>query len=144
MEKFIDTIVVGGGQAGLAISEHLTFNKIDHIILERNRIVERWRSCRWDSLVANGPAWHDRFPTLEFSDIDPESFATKEKIIQYFEDFSKKINAPIHLNVNVEEVVKLPNNNGFKVTASDGIYKAKNIIAATGAFQEPIYPQIIP
>ena len=99
MEKFINTIVVGGGQAGLAVSEHLANNKIDHIILERNRIVERWRSCRWDSLVANGPAWHDRFPTLEFSDIDPESFASKEKIIQYFEDFSKKINAPIYLNV---------------------------------------------
>ena len=144
MEKFINTIVVGGGQAGLAVSEHLTLNKVDHIILERNRIVERWRSCRWDSLVANGPAWHDRFPSLEFSDIDPESFATKEKIIQYFEDFSKKINAPIYLNVNVEEVIKLPNNNGFKVTSSNGIYKAKNIIAATGAFQEPIYPQIIP
>tara|TARA_B100001250_G_C19773378_1_gene778329 strand:- start:506 stop:1726 length:1221 start_codon:yes stop_codon:yes gene_type:complete len=144
MENFINTIVVGGGQAGLAVSEHLSNNKIDHIILERNRIVERWRSCRWDSLVANGPAWHDRFPTLEFSDIDPESFASKEKIIQYFEDFSKKINAPIHLNVNVEEVIKLPNNNGFKVTTSNGIYKTKNIIAATGAFQEPIYPQIIP
>jgi len=141
--KFTNTIIVGGGQAGLAASEHLTNNKIEHIILERDRIVERWRSCRWDSLVANGPAWHDRFPTLEFSDIDQDSFASKEKIIQYFEDFSKKINAPIHLNVNVEEVIKLPNNNGFKVTTSAGIYEAKNIIAATGAFQEPIYPQII-
>jgi len=144
MEKFIDTIIVGGGQAGLAVSEHLTYNKIDHIILERKRIVERWRSCRWDSLVANGPAWHDRFPTLKFSDIDQDSFASKEKIIQYFEDFSKKINAPILLNVNVEEVIKLENNNGFKVTTSTGVYESKNIIAATGAFQEPIYPQIIP
>ena len=67
MLKYTNTIIIGGGQAGLAASEHLKNNNIQHIIFERNRIVEKWRSCRWDSLVANGPAWHDRFPTLEFS-----------------------------------------------------------------------------
>jgi len=144
MVERTNTLIVGGGQAGLAMSEHLHNNKIDHIIVERDRVVERWRSCRWDSLMANGPAWHDRFPTLEFSNIHQDSFASKERVVQYFEEFAKKINAPIHLNVNVEEVVKLPNNNGFKITTSDGIYEAKNIIAATGAFQEPIIPNIFP
>ena len=62
--KRIDTLVVGGGQAGLAMSEHLTGNGVPHLVLERYRIAERWRSERWDSLVANGPAWHDRFPGL--------------------------------------------------------------------------------
>ncbi|MFZ0487295.1 MAG: FAD-dependent monooxygenase, partial [Arenicellales bacterium] len=62
----VDTLVVGGGQAGLAMSEHLSNCGVPHLVLERHRIAERWRSERWDSLVANGPAWHDRFPSLEF------------------------------------------------------------------------------
>lgn len=62
----IDTVVVGAGQAGIAMSEHLSAHSIDHIIFERERIAERWRTGRWDSLVANGPAWHDRFPGMTF------------------------------------------------------------------------------
>ena len=61
-----DVVVVGGGQAGIAASEHLTRAGIKHIVLERARTAEHWRTMRWDSLVANGPAWHDRFPNMEF------------------------------------------------------------------------------
>ena len=70
----VETLVVGGGQAGVAMSEHLSNCGVPHLVLERHRIAERWRSERWDSLVANGPAWHDRFPGLEFSNIDPDAF----------------------------------------------------------------------
>ena len=62
----VDALIVGGGQAGLAMSEHLSSCGVPHLVLERHRIAERWRSERWDSLVANGPAWHDRFPGMEF------------------------------------------------------------------------------
>ena len=55
----IDTLVIGAGQAGLAMSEHLGRSGVPHLVLERHRIAERWRSERWDSLVANGPAWHE-------------------------------------------------------------------------------------
>ena len=99
--KKIDTLIVGAGQAGLAMSEHLSNCSVEHLILEKNRIVESWRSCRWDSLVANGPAWHDRFPTLDFDDHSPNYFAHKDIVISYFEKFAKKINAPIRCNVNV-------------------------------------------
>jgi putative flavoprotein involved in K+ transport len=73
----IDTLVVGGGQAGLAMSEHLGHAGVEHLVLERARIAERWRSERWDSLVANGPAWHDRFPSKTFSQTDPDGFPHK-------------------------------------------------------------------
>ena len=66
----VKTLIIGGGQAGLAMSEHLIKHGEPHLIVERHRIAERWRSERWDSLVANGPAWHDRFPSREFSDIE--------------------------------------------------------------------------
>ena len=90
----IDTVVVGGGQAGLAMSEHLTRCGVPHLVLERHRIAERWRSERWDSLVANGPAWHDRFPGMEFPDLDPDAFAPKEKVADYFVAYAKQIAAP--------------------------------------------------
>ena len=73
----IEVLVVGAGQAGVAMSEHLSGYGVPHLVLERHRIAERWRSERWDSLVANGPAWHDRFPGLEFAGLDPDGFAVE-------------------------------------------------------------------
>ena len=90
----VETLVVGGGQAGLAMSEHLSNCGVPHLVLERQRIAERWRSERWDSLVANGPAWHDRFPSMRFSDIDPDAFAPKERVADYFVAYAEKIAAP--------------------------------------------------
>lgn len=141
MQK-INTVVIGGGQAGLAISEHLNNHNIPHIIFEKNRLVENWRTGRWDSLVANGPAWHDRFPTLEFEG-SPNNFVHKDVVVSYFEKFAKKINAPIKTGVNVEEVTKLEEES-FQVKTTDGNYLACNIVVATGAFQKPIIPKIIP
>lgn len=90
----INTLVVGAGQAGVAMSEHLSLMGVPHIVLERHRIAERWRSERWDSLVANGPAWHDRFPGLTFEGISPEAFPPKERMADYFEAYVKKIAGP--------------------------------------------------
>ena len=81
----INTLVIGAGQGGIATSEHLRRNDIEHVVLERGRIAERWRSERWDSLVANGPAWHDRFPGIEF-ECDDNAFADKESVARYFEN----------------------------------------------------------
>jgi hypothetical protein len=67
------------GEAGLAMSEHLSKRGLSHLIVERHRIAECWRSERWDSLVASGPAWHDRFSNMTFAGIDPDSFASKHR-----------------------------------------------------------------
>lgn len=140
----VNTVIVGGGQAGLAASEHLGKAGVDHLVLERHRIAERWRSERWDSLVANGPAWHDRFPTLEFTDCDGEAFPPKERVARYFEDFAAQINAPIRCGVEVREVAKLPGQAGFRIDTSQGVIEARNVIAATGPFQRPVIPDIVP
>lgn len=138
-----DTLVVGAGQAGVAMSEHLSNRGISHLVLERDRIAERWRSWRWDSLVANGPAWHDRFPNLEF-DCDPDAFPGKEAVADYFVAYAEKINAPIRCNVEVTEVVRNQSRPGFRVETSAGAIEASNIVAATGPFQRPIIPPVIP
>src|ERR1700754_4065368 len=107
MSEPIDTVealVVGGGQAGLAMSEHLTGAGVPHLVLERARIAERWRSERWDSLVANGPAWHDRFPSLEFVDVDRDGFATKEQVADYFVAYAEKNGSPVRCGVEVTSV----------------------------------------
>ena len=140
----IDTLVVGAGQAGVAMSEHLGKLGIPHLVLERSRIAEAWRTDRWDSLVANGPVWHDRFPGLEFDDLAPDAFASKERIAAYFEEYAKKFNAPIRTGVEVKRVVRNPDRAGFTVETSAGVIEANRVVAATGPFQKPVIPAIAP
>ena len=142
--KKTDTLVVGGGQAGLAMSEHLGKAGIPHIVLERSRIAERWRSERWDSLVANGPAWHDRFPGMTYSDTAPDAFPGKEKVADYFEAYAAHINAPIRCGVEVLSARRKPNATGFHVKTSAGVIEAARIVAATGPFQRPVIPALVP
>ena len=142
--EIVETLVVGGGQAGLAMSEHLSNCRVPHLVLERDRIAERWRSGRWDSLVANGPAWHDRFPTLAFADIAPDAFAPKESIAEYFEKFAKQIQAPIRCGVEVKSVQKNLGRPGFRVETSQGLIEANTVVCATGPFQRPLIPSLVP
>ncbi|MFX0544302.1 flavin-containing monooxygenase [Roseovarius sp. S1116L3] len=139
-----DTLVVGAGQAGIAMSEHLGKAGIPHIVLERSRIAERWRSERWDSLVANGPAWHDRFPGMEFIQSGPDAFPAKEEVADYMVAYAEKIGAPITCGVEVREVRRNKGRRGFTVTTSQGMIEAQNVVAATGPFQRPIIPDMIP
>ena len=139
-----DTLVIGGGQAGLAMSEHLSHCGVPHLVLERHRIAERWRTGRWDSLVANGPAWHDRFPTLEFSGTNPDGFPGKERVASYFEEYAKLINAPVRCGVEVTEVRRNAGRPGFTAQTSAGVIEAMRVVAATGPFQKPVIPALVP
>lgn len=139
-----EVLVVGAGQAGVAMSEHLGQQGIPHLVLERSRIAERWRSERWDSLVANGPAWHDRFPGLEFADVAPDEFPSKEQVADYFCAYAKKINAPIRCGVEVKSVTKKTGAPGFRVETSEGTIDARFVVAATGPFQKPVFPHLVP
>ncbi|BAF86193.1 conserved hypothetical protein [Azorhizobium caulinodans ORS 571] len=144
----IDTLVIGAGQAGLAMSAHLNRAGVPHLVLERARIAERWRSERWDSLVANGPAWHDRFPDLQFSDVDtavrPDDFPHKETVADYFVAFAQKIAAPVRCGVDVLKVERLEGRTGFRVETSLGTIEAQRVVAATGPFQRPSIPALVP
>jgi len=140
----IDTLVVGAGQAGVAMSEHLSNLKIPHLVLERDRIAEKWRTGRWDSMVTNGPVWHDRFPGMEFEGLGPDAFATKDQVANYFESYAEKFNAPIRTGVDVISVERNTDRPGFTIKTSEGIIEANRVISATGAFQQPAIPPIAP
>ena len=138
-----DTLVVGAGQAGVAMSEHLTAQGVPHIVLEKSRIAEAWRTGRWDSLVANGPAWHDRFPNMEFP-VGPDEFPHKEQVADYFVAYAKQFNAPIRTGVEVKKVTRNEGRPGFTVETSEGTLQALRIVSATGPFQRPVIPAIAP
>lgn len=140
----IDIVVIGGGQAGIATSFHLTKNNMPHIVLEKNKIADKWRTQRWDSLVTNSPAWNDCFPELAHDNIAPDDFVPKEKVADYFVRYVEKFNLPVHENISVHCVKKQKNNRGFIVETSAGTYHANHIVSATGPYQKPVIPPIAP
>lgn len=140
----VETLIIGGGQAGLAMSRHLGARGAEHLILERGRIAERWRSERWDSLVANGPAWHDRFPDKTFDDIDPDGFAPANAIVDYFVAYADQIAAPIRCGVEVQALRENAEGAGFRAETSAGAIEAANVVVATGPFQRSVIPNLLP
>lgn len=141
MTETVHTLVIGGGQAGVATSAHLQKHGIPHLVLERDRIAERWRTWRWDSLVANGPAWHDRFPEAEFEGLDPDAFAGKEAVADYFLRFATDRNLPIREGVEVTKLERQGDH--FRATTATGTIAARNVVVATGPFQKPEIPTVI-
>ncbi len=138
-----EVLVIGAGQAGIAASEHLGRAGIPHLVLERARIAERWRTCRWDSLVANGPAWHDRFPGLQFQ-AEGESFPGKDSVAEYFEAYARKIAAPVRCGAEVTALRRNPGGAGFHAETPEGVIEARQVIVATGPFQRPVIPPLVP
>lgn len=140
---YTEVIIVGAGQAGIATSEHLRSHGIDHIVLERDKIASRWRSERWDSLVANGPAWHDRFPGLKFEG-DQERFVPKEEVADYMVKYTELFDLPVKEGVTVTKVTRKDGGHGFIVETSEDTYDCDFVVAATGAFQVPVIPAVVP
>ncbi len=139
----VETLIVGGGQAGLAMSEQLTRRGREHLVVERRRIVERWRSERWDGLHANGPAWSDSMPGWPIPGVSLDEFATRDQIVDYFIAYADAIKAPVRCGVEVTSVAALENGR-FRAETSEGAIEAANIVVATGPFQRPVVPGIVP
>jgi len=140
----VETLIVGGGQAGLAMSEQLTARGLPHLIVERHRIAERWRTERWDGLHANGPAWHDRLPAIPIAGVEPDGFASRDQMVAYFVAYAEKIAAPIRCGVAVTALHPLEDGSGFRAETSEGVVEATNVVLATGPFQRPSIPAFVP
>jgi putative flavoprotein involved in K+ transport len=140
----VETLIVGGGQAGLAMSEQLSKRGLSHLIVERHRIAERWRAERWDGLHANGPAWHDRLPGLPIPGVDPDGFATRDQMVAYFVAYADRIAAPVRAGVAVTALRRTADGAGFHAETSAGVIEARNVVAATGPFQRGVIPTMVP
>ncbi len=139
----VETLIIGGGQAGLAMSEQLSQRGRPHVVVERHRIAERWRSERWDGLHANGPAWHDKLPSLEIAGVDPDGFATREQMVDYFVAYADRIAAALRTGVAVTALHRQDDGAGFRAETSAGVIEATNVVVATGPFQRPLIPALV-
>ncbi|SEC49590.1 putative flavoprotein involved in K+ transport [Rhizobiales bacterium GAS188] len=140
----IETLIVGGGQAGLAMSKQLSKRSLSHLVVERHRIAERWRSERWDGLHANGPAWHDRLSDLLIAGVDPDGFATRDQMVDYFVSYAERIATSVRCGVTVTALHRKADGTGFRAETSEGAIEATNVVAATGPFQRAMIPAVVP
>jgi putative flavoprotein involved in K+ transport len=138
--KPIHTLVIGGGQAGLAISYHLSKQKIEHKVLEKAAQVGRaWRNL-WDSFALLTPNWSFRLPGAEYKGSNPDGFLSREEIIAHFEQYIQDHDIPVQFNARVEAVERLAKKKGYLVRSGVGDFEAKNVVVATGMFQNPKFP----
>ncbi|QOZ47206.1 FAD-dependent oxidoreductase [Bradyrhizobium sp. CCBAU 53340] len=139
MPEAIETIVIGGGQAGLAMSYHLTQRGRSHVVLERGRVAERWQSERWDSLAFQFPNAMLRLPGHAYSGNAPDGFMGRDGVARFIADYAMKIAAPLRCGVVVSSV--RPTNRGrFVVQAGQHMMEAANLVIATGPYQLPSVP----
>ena len=135
----IDVTVIGGGQAGLAMSRCLTERGIDHVVLERGRIGERWHSERWNSLHLLTTNAHSALPGLPHMGRDPDAFMPAAAFASYLGSYAQEIAAPVMSNVTVAEV-KSVGCGGFRISASAGQWQSRAVVIATGACDMPFRP----
>ena len=134
----IEAIVVGAGQAGLAVSHELTVRGIDHIAFERDRIGEAWRR-RWDSFCLVTPNWTVQLPGFPYDGDDPDGFMTRDELVDYLVRYAAHFDAPVREHTGVNAVRRLPDGR-FEVEAGGEIWVARALVLATGAFQKPHRP----
>ena len=135
-----ETVIIGGGQAGLAVSFSLTREGRDHIILEQAKeAANAWRNHRWNSFTLNTPNWQSTLPGAPMRDKNPDGFLRRDEIISYFEDYVSDNQLPIRYNVHVHAVI--PYRGGYTVETTSGRYQARNVVVATGLYQRPRIPQ---
>ncbi|MEM7771629.1 MAG: MSMEG_0569 family flavin-dependent oxidoreductase [Cyanobacteria bacterium P01_A01_bin.37] len=140
MRSHYPVIIVGGGQAGLSISYCLQQRQIEHLIFEKHRIGESWRSKRWDSFCLVTPNWQCQLPGYTYSGDDPEGFLKKDEIVGYIEDYARSFNPPVHERVEVSRIRKNPISDMFEVTSSMGDFTADQVVIATGGYHRPRIP----
>jgi putative flavoprotein involved in K+ transport len=137
----IDTVIVGGGQAGMAMSYYLKRAGRDHVVLERaSAVANAWRHQRWDSFTLVTPNFQVRMPGAEYDGDDPHGFMPLSQIVKYFDDYLERFRLPVHCAIEVASVEK--DGEAYLVHTSDGDYEAENVVIATGLYQSPRVPPL--
>ena len=138
MERSVDVAIIGGGQAGLATSWHLSQAKVDHVVLESGRVAETWRSRRWDSFCLVTPNWSVQLPGARYDGPEPDGFMSLAELVDYFQSYANSFDAPVEENSPVTKLEA--DGGGFLLTLADGKIKARSVVVATGAYQRPHRP----
>src|SRR6266446_1218161 len=140
MTEQVEVVIIGGGQAGLALSYYLTRQGRTHLVLERGQVGEVWRSERWDSFTLNTPNWMTRLPGFPYQGDDPDGFLPREDMVAYLEPYAASFHAPLQCGVRVTAVRQQPGGDNYLVEAQEITVKARNVVLATGAYPKPKLP----
>jgi len=137
----VETVIVGGGQAGLALSYYLKQEGREHVVLERApAVANAWRNQRWDSFTLVTPNFQVRMPGAEYQGNDPYGFMPLAEIVKYFDDYAHRFDLPVQCSVEVHSVEKT--REGYLVCTTEGTYEAENVVIATGLYQAPNIPKL--
>jgi putative flavoprotein involved in K+ transport len=137
----VDVVVVGAGHAGLAMSHVLNEQRIEHVVLERGRIAERWRSERWDSLRLLTPNWATWLPGWSYRGPEPDGFMDRLEVAAYLEAYADASRAPVRSGVEVRALEPAPaGGDRLLLRTDEGDIDARTVVVATGAFQAPRLP----
>ena len=139
MTRRIEVVVIGGGQAGLAISHCLSEQGQDHVVLEQaTQFGSTWRDRRWDSFTLVTPNWTVRLPGFPYRGDDPDGFMTRAEVVSHLEQYASSFGAPMRYGQHVTAVDPSPDGKGYLVSTADGAgFTAPNVVVATGSFQFP-------
>jgi putative flavoprotein involved in K+ transport len=141
MTTRVNTVVVGGGQAGLSVSHYLTKHAVSHVVLEQaDQPADAWRSHRWDSFTLNTPRWQSRVPGARYGEDDPHGFMPKQEVVAHLEELASRL--PVRSRVRVASIAR--DKHGGYVVAIDGgeTIKTRNVVVATGLYQTPKVPRL--
>jgi putative flavoprotein involved in K+ transport len=144
LPEHVETLIVGGGQAGLTMSHMLSQRGRPHLVLERGRMAERWRSERWDGLRFQFPNWSVNLPDCPFRHAHPDGFATSGEIVDYLDAYAGVVKPPIRCGVEVTQLRRDGGDKGFVAETSAGSITAKSVVIATGPYQRPVIPDVLP
>jgi putative flavoprotein involved in K+ transport len=141
MVEKIETVIIGGGQAGLSLSYQLTRAGREHIVLEKtSQVANAWRNHRWDSFTLITPNWAFKLPGAEYNGSEPAGYMPKAEIVRRFEQYERDNHLPISYNTEVTRVEPIENQYRYRTFTIDKIYDSKNVIMASGMFQKAIIP----
>ena len=129
--KRIDTLIIGAGQAGLAMSYCLQQRSVPHVLLERGDVANSWRTERWDSLRLLTPKWQSRLPGSAYGGSDPDGFMDMEQVVGFLTGYANVIAAPVETHTNVTSVS--PMGDGYRVATDKGTWTCRNVVLASGA-----------
>lgn len=135
MPERCETVVIGGGQAGLAASYFLTQRGCEHVVLEQGRVGETWRSKRWDGFAINTPNWSMQLPGHPYQGPDPDGFCSAPDVVAYLEAFAGSFGAPVQEGVRVSALRR--ENGQYVLDANGEPLRARTVVVSTGAFQRP-------
>jgi putative flavoprotein involved in K+ transport len=135
-----EAVVMGGGQAGLAMSRCLADAGVDHVVLERGRVAERWRSERWDSLRLLTPNWQSRLPGFRYDGPDPDGYMTMPEVVDFLDRYARSFRAPVEEGTNVLAVEGSAG--GYRVATDRGVWESPSVVIATGHCETPLVPQL--